>query len=153
MMSRTGIARRAAATTSLIGTLLFAAGVSIALVAPLASCGGGASIDKDTNSPYQGPEISIDSAGPQHIILVQAPSAGWTVVFDQTRPALGTTEVFVSLIRPNPAFQHAQAVVEQRLGSTVASNSRINVFARVCDHGADPKDFAYRSAGRAAREP
>lgn len=97
---------------------------------------------------YSGPQIAVDSSGPQHIVVLSAPSAGWQVALDRVKPSLEATEVFVTLTRPNPAYMHAQQIVEQRLASTVQKRDSIRVLARIVDFGASPADAPYRQAAR-----
>ena len=114
----------------------------------LPACGGsGAQVDQGTGE-YRGPEIRIDSTGPRHILVLTAPTAGWSFTFDQVRPAFGHHELFVTVISPNPAAAHAQVVVEQRLGTTVDSGTPLTVFVRNLEHGQGPGARPYQLAGR-----
>lgn len=84
---------------------------------------------------YGGPPIRLESAGSQHLIVLEAPSGGWTFSLDLVRPTADGHEAFVTVTEPNPAFVYAAQVVEQRIGSTVPSGERIAVYARRLEWG------------------
>jgi hypothetical protein len=114
----------------------------------LPACGGGGGQVDRGSGAYSGPDIRIDSTGPKHLLILTAPSAGWSFTFDQVRPAFGHQELFVTVVSPNPAAAHAQVVVEQRLGTTVDSGTPLTVLVRTLEHGQNPAFRPYQLAGR-----
>lgn len=131
------------------GMALLIGAVAAGSAIPVAGCAS-RSASRDEMA-YTGPAVAVDSNGPQHIVVVSAPSAGWQVALDQVKPAVDATEVFVTLTRPNPAYMHAQQIVEQRLASTVQKRDPIRVLARIVDFGASPTAAPYRTAARSSR--
>lgn len=114
------------------------------------SCSDAPAVSRSAQ-PYEGPPISIDPGGPEHVLVLSAPSGGWSFIFDQVKPAFARREVYVTVIRPNPAMMHTLTLVEQRLGTTVDKGTPIDVFARLDDYGANPSDVAYGPALRSDR--
>lgn len=95
---------------------------------------------------YRGPGVRVEAVGSQYVLVVTTPTAGWEVTFDQSREALGTTEVYVTAREPNPAYMHAQAEVAQRVGTGVAAGGPLRALVRVVPYGLPAKEFVYRVA-------
>jgi hypothetical protein len=136
-----------------IGTAALAAGVMLASAASpgCRGSGTGRAPPKAISASYDGPPVQVESSGPQHVVILQAPSAGWAFTMDRSEPARGTTDVFLSATRPNPAFMHAQQVVPLRAGSGVAAGKPLDVYVRVLDFGNAGGSEPYRFATRARR--
>lgn len=130
-------------SVSSIGAVSLLIGVAIA---PLAGCGG-RPVPTIGAGPYAGPPLTIDSGGPQHRAVLTAPSAGWTFTLDTTRRQLDHTDVFVTIVRPDPAFMYTQALVTQEAGTGVDSSRPIELYARALAHGEKPADQPYNRAG------
>lgn len=92
---------------------------------------------------YDGPPLSIGQVGDEHLVVLTAPTAGWTFSLDEIRPRMGGKDVFVTVRRPNPAYLHTQAEVEQNLGTRVALSDPIDVYARVLDFDDKGKTLVY----------
>ncbi len=130
---------------------VLAAAFSLALVATLlGGCASPVRPPERTSDAYQGPAISIDSSGSEHVIVVQAPTAGWDIRLDRLLDGPGYTEVFVTLRMPNPLFVNAQVMVTHRLASNVATTVNCRVLARVKAHDDEDPDTAYSRATEAA---
>lgn len=126
--------RRSRRARALVSSLL--AGTAVAGLAACASTGSdSAGGGKRTTStePYRGPAITLDSTGPRHLIVVEAPSPGWRVSFDE----LGESgqDVYITITRPDPALLYPQVIVEQRMDSTVPTGQPVRVMARVVEFG------------------
>lgn len=80
---------------------------------------------------YSGPPMTVDSSEAEHIVVTSSPSGGWRFTLDQVREAYQTQRAFVTMRRPNPALSNTQAVVEQRVATTVYRDNNIQVYARV----------------------
>lgn len=115
----------------------------------LSGCSGGGNGFEIAEQPYTGPEIALDSSGEQHQIVLTAPTGGWEFRLDRTLDALGAKEVFVSAVRPNPAYTHTQALTEHRVGTSVPTSTAVRLYARILDHDQDPGSVEYRPAGAA----
>lgn len=97
---------------------------------------GGCSTEKAPTvqkNPYSGPPIALDSSGPEHHVILTAPSAGWSFTLDQTRRELYDTQAFFTVRAPNPAFMHAQTLVTMEVAAPIDSSRPIYIFARVLD--------------------
>ena len=101
--------------------------------------------------PFEGPPIALDSAGGRHVVKVTSPTSGWALALDRTRRQFDTTEVFITMTRPNPAYMHAQAEVVQNLDSTVASKEPVVVYARVFDFGKRDPEAPFRQAAKSGQ--
>ncbi len=106
-----------------------------------------------TSDAYQGPTISVDSAGTEHIIVVQAPTGGWDIRLDRLLDGPGYTEAFVTLRKPNPLFVNAQVVVTHRLASKIGTTVPCRILARVKDYDDEDPDTAYSRATDAPAKP
>ena len=126
--------------------LLAAPLLAMAWLAP-GCAGGGGHVEKGQGR-YDGPAIRIDSTGTQHLLILTAPTAGWSFTFDQVKKAFGHQELFVTVTKPNPAAMHAQVIVEQRLGTSVDSKTPLTVFVREVDFGSDPDARPYEFAAK-----
>jgi hypothetical protein len=102
-----------------------------------------------SNVPYDGPPIRVDSAGPQHIVIVSTPSGGWAVQLDQTRQEFERTDVFITARRPNPALLQTQAALDHFVATTVPSQRAASIYLRVLDYKRDSGDASYHLAALA----
>jgi hypothetical protein len=132
----------------LVGCVLASTAVFLLAETGCATHSRQAARDEDA---YAGPALSVDSRGPQHVVVITAPSAGWEITFDRAKPSLGFTEVYITARKPNPAYMHAQATVEQRLGSAVDAKTPIRVLVRVVDYTSTADAAPYRQAGASTR--
>lgn len=129
-------------------TLRLFAPALLGLAVLAAGCGGGAGQVEKGPGQYEGPAIRIDSTGQQHLLILTAPTAGWSFTFDQVKKAFGHQELFVTVTRPNPAAMHAQVIVEQRLGTSVDVATPLTVYVREVTYGADPSERPYQFGGK-----
>lgn len=116
------------------------------LVACVVMCGCASS---GTNPPtvkertYEGPPLEVSAMGDEHLVVLTAPTAGWVFSLDEVRSRLGGMDVFVTVRRPNPAYLHPQAQVQQHLGTRVPQTEHIDVYARVLDYDDNGKRLIY----------
>lgn len=96
---------------------------------------------------YTGPPLHVAEAGEEHVVVLTAPTAGWTFSLDEVRSRMGGMDVFVTVRRPNPAYLHPQAIVEQNLGTRVPTTEDIDVYARVLDYDDEGKLVYFYAAG------
>lgn len=101
----------------------------LALCLLLTACGSSLPITT-RETPYAGPELTIDSTGPSHAIVIQAPTPGYTVSLDAIRDRLNGREALISIRRPDPRFMVAQMIVTQRIGTDVSITTPLDVFVR-----------------------
>jgi len=124
--------------------------IIVPIVASAHGCASGPKEAPKSDTPYQGPSLDFESTGAQHRIIMTAPSSGWSVTLDRTTPRLEHTDVFITIVGPNPAFRHAQALVTQEVGSGIEITRPIEVYARVLEFGEPAADQPFHPAGRAA---
>lgn len=89
---------------------------------------------------YAGPPIHLEADPLGHIVVIEAPSGGWSVTLDGVYDAFKSREVFITIMRPNPLGLHTQAVVEQRIATFVPTTMELRVFARVAPYAVKPDE-------------
>lgn len=97
-----------------------------------------------SGAAYDGPPVAITADAGQHVIVLTAPTSGWSLSLDCTRRALGRIEVFVTATRPDPSTMQAQARVRHEVGSSVPTNNPIDVYLRILNFGQVPGEQPYR---------
>jgi hypothetical protein len=103
-----------------------------------------------SSQEYVGPSVTIDSAGEQHVVVIESPSPGWEVRLDRVSEAERRKDVFVTLRRPDPRFVYAMVVGRQHLATTVDVRQAVQVCVRVLDFGDEAAvGGAYPSAAKA----
>lgn len=128
------------------------AGVGIGTLAPAffaAGCGG--SGPRIIRESFQGPNLTIESAGSTHKVILAAPSSGWNLTLNAVRPGFERADVFITITRPDPAYMHAQSIVMQHLDTGVANSTEIHLFARELEYG-QPAGGGYREVEKAVEE-
>lgn len=86
-------------------------------------------------SPFAGPPIELRSAGTEHVVVFQAPSPGYEGTLDYVGKGPRAQQVFITIRRPDPAFVYSTQIVEQNIGTGIASGVLVEVFAREVEHG------------------
>lgn len=103
-----------------------------ALLAPallLTACGSDLPVTtRDT--PYLGPAATIDSTGPTHAIVIEAPTPGYSITLDATRDRLHGREALITIRQPDPRFIVAQVLVTQRVGTDVPASTPLDLYIR-----------------------
>ncbi len=115
----------------------------------IGGCGGGAPAPRITDGAYEGPPLSIDQTGRTAVVVMEAPTPGWSVTVDRSSEARDHWQAFVTIRRPNPAYMYAQMIVKQNLLTTVESRRPLRVYARVLEFADQATDGEYREAVRA----
>jgi len=114
------------------------------LAITLASCASGWTKPPRANDVgYTGPPLDLKVVAGEHVVVLTAPTAGWTFSLDEIRPRMGGTNAFVTIRRPNPAYLVTQAQVEQNLGTGVSTAESIDVYARLLDYDDKGKSLNY----------
>ena len=109
------------------------------LLAPLAFAlcllsGGCRSGIETSGAAFGGPPLQIAEADEWQVVRAQAPSPGWKIDFEHSRPGPAGLEVFITMRRPDPRFVYPQVVVEQVVATDVRIDEPITVFARIVEH-------------------
>jgi len=127
-MPRTQRPPRAHAVPALAALLLV---TSVQII----GCGSTQGPPPPSDAAFQGPPVSIEQVNAKHIVVVQAPSAGWTVERDATQEQQKRWDVYITLREPDPRFMYTQAVVSLRVATDVRAAEAIRVLARVVPFG------------------
>lgn len=94
-------------------------------------------------APYQGPPLAIDRAGESPVIVLQAPSGGYTLTIDRVTERPGSHDVFATIRTPDPRFVHTQAIVEHRAIVPLPPAAAFRLCARIVPAGDTPEDDLY----------
>jgi hypothetical protein len=116
------------------------AGVALAGLGDIQGCARGDRVEIGS-AAYSGPPIEVTAGAGQHMLVLTAPTGGWAFRMDRSRKDLGRTEVFVSAVRPDPAYMQTQALVRHELATEVPGAEKIVVYGRVLGH--DQTEGAY----------
>ena len=127
-MPRTQRHTRAHAAPALAALLLV---TSVRII----GCGSTQGPPPPSDAAFQGPPVSIEQANAKHIVVVQAPSAGWTIERDATQEQQKRWDVYITLREPDPRFMYTQQVVSLRVATDVRAAEAIRILARVVPFG------------------
>jgi len=111
-------------------SILVRAGAAASPALPLIGCASSAPPPPTTETPFEGPAVTIDSSGPEHVAVVEAPTPGWQVTVARVMPAYGHRAAYLQMRRPYPGAMYAQVIVTQRVALGVASTEPVRVYAR-----------------------
>ncbi|MBK7404140.1 MAG: hypothetical protein IPJ41_05785 [Phycisphaerales bacterium] len=96
----------------------------------------------DRSSPHDWPPVSLDSSGPEHTVVLQAPDPGWWIQLDGVEASPGLKRIYVTIRRPKPGRMYPQVITELRLGSTVPSREPAELLVRVAEpDGSTPSPY------------
>lgn len=143
-MPRTQRPPRAHAVPALAALLLV---TSVLII----GCGSTQGPPPPSDAAFQGPPVSIEQANAKHIVVVQAPCAGWTIERDATWEQQKRWDVYITLREPDPRFMYTQQVVSLRVATDVRAAESIRVLARVVPFGDTSNESPHHPA--ASSEP
>ena len=121
-----------------LGVTLFVRVVGVSGLA-LSGCASGPRIN--TERPYAGPAISVDSSRRVHHLVMEAPTPGWQLTIDRTVEHEGIQRVFATARRPNPINIYAQVIVTQQVATVIPSTQPLEAFVRVLDFDAEDGEY------------
>ena len=107
----------------------------------LGGCWGGGGIRDDRTTDW--PPMRISQAEDRRVVVVEAPSPGWTIEFDRSEKVSGAFRVLLTVRRPDPAFYYPQTIVEQNVITDVRADSPVRVYRRLADHNERKPGGAY----------
>lgn len=119
------IVRSRARGVSALAALLLVASVQII------GCGSTQGPPAPSDAAFVGPPISIEPSNGVHVVVVQAPSAGWTIERDAALEQQKRWDVYITLRQPDPRFMYTQQVVTLRATADVRQAEGVRVLARV----------------------
>ncbi len=90
------------------------------------------------NEPvYNVPPVMLEILNDQHLLIMQAPNSGWSILINRDELIPGGKRLFITVRRPDPAFMYPQAIVEKRLLTDIHADIDLEVYVRLL--GADQK--------------
>ena len=75
--------------------------------------------------------------------MMEAPSPGWSIRLDATERTPIGKRVFVTIRKPDPAYQYTQQIVLMRVLTSVRLDSEIEVVGRLLEHDEKTKGRGY----------
>ncbi len=100
--------------------------------------------DEDASIRMQNaPAMSVRELDGRKLLVMQAPSPGWSIRIDATDRTPEGKRVFVTIRRPDPAFQYTQQIVLMRALTSVRANTEIEVVGRLLEHNEKTKNKGY----------
>lgn len=108
--------------------------------------------EPDSDSAYTGPALTLESAGPRHILVISAPSPGWRATLDRVTERHRLTDAFVTLTPPDGRFLVAESPTRQHLALPIESRHAVRVCARVAAADA-PAEGDYPVVAQSAGQP
>jgi len=98
----------------------------------------------DMNVPVVGiPPIMLDTLNEHYLLIMRAPSSGWSIEIDKDERIATGMRVFVTVRRPDPTFLYPQAIVNKRLLTEIRTDSSLEIYARLLDAHEETKGRGY----------
>lgn len=107
----------------------------------MSGCWGGGGIRDDQTTDW--PPMRVSEAEDRKVVVVEAPSPGWTIEFDRSEKVSGAHRVLLTMRRPDPAFFYPQTIVEQSVITDVRAGTPVRVYRRLADHDERSPEGAY----------
>ncbi len=100
--------------------------------------------DEDAATRLQNaPMVMLDQDDPFHMIVMQAPSPGWSLRLDATERTPNGKRVFVTIRKPDPAYVYTQQIVSMRALTRVRLDTELEVVGRLLDFDERTKGKGY----------
>jgi len=97
-------------------------------------CSSDSSLPELSPEPYSGPAMSLEMTGGNYLVVLNAPTPGYSMLIDRIEQERGYREIFVTVRKPNPQFVYAQMMVSQRASTQVGTKESVKVYVRFLDH-------------------
>lgn len=94
-------------------------------------CAARNAVPEITSAHYDGPPLALDREGTTALAVFTAPTPGWRVSLDRVVEGFKRRDAFITIRPPNPKYQYAQVVVEQRVMTNVPGDVTLRLFARI----------------------
>ena len=107
----------------------------------MSGCWGGGGIRDDATADW--PPMRLSQAEGRVVVVVEAPSPGWTIEFDKSEKISGGYRVLLTVRRPDPAFFYPQRTVEQNVITDVRAGTSVRVYRRLAEHDERKPEGAY----------
>ncbi len=89
------------------------------------------------------PLIMLEQSDLHHLIVMQAPSPGWSLRLDATERTPTGKRVFITIGKPDPAYEYTQQIVLMRVLTSVRHDTKIQVVGRILNHDEKSKNMGY----------
>ena len=89
------------------------------------------------------PMVTLEQSDLHHLIVMQAPSPGWSLRLDSTERTPTGKRVFITLRKPDPAYEYTQQIVMMRVLTSVRHDTEIQVVGRMLNHNEKSKGMGY----------
>ena len=89
------------------------------------------------------PEFKVDANLTNHLLVMQAPSPGWSVRLDRTERTEQGKRVYITIRKPDPAYLYSQQIVLMRTLTSVRSDTTIEIAGRLLDFDESTKNKGY----------
>ena len=100
--------------------------------------------DEDAAARLQNaPQIMLEDDEEFHMIVMQAPSPGWSLRLDSTERTPEGKRVFVTIRKPDPAYVYTQQIVLMRVLTRVRLDTELEVVGRLLDFDEKTKGKGY----------
>lgn len=106
----------------------------LGVTAVQSGCWSDSSLPELSPEPYVGPALSLEVVDGNFLVMLRAPTPGYSMLIDRIEQERGYREIFVTVRKPNPQFAYAQMMVTQRSTTGVDTKQVVRVYARFLDH-------------------
>lgn len=137
------------ANTPFIHTF-FRIGIAVAVIGALALLSSPGCIkriwerDEDIQARLaNAPDFMVDEKLSKHLLVMQAPSPGWSVRLDRTERTEQGKRVYITIRKPDPAYLYTQQIVLMRTLTSVSTDSNIEIAGRLLDFDESTKNKGY----------
>ena len=71
------------------------------------------------------PPIRTDTLGDNHMLVMQAPNPGWSYKLDRDDRDRDGWVVWITILKPDPAYMYPQRIVEKRLQREASRSQKL----------------------------
>jgi hypothetical protein len=102
---------------------------------------------------FAGLGIALDSSGPEHVVIVQTPTAGYQCTVDYVAESFEGRDIYILIREPNPLYVYSTSNHPARVLTGVDSRTFVRVLAQQLPHGVKVKREGYRVVSVTAPDP
>ena len=89
------------------------------------------------------PKMMLEAGEHFHLLVMQAPSPGWSVRLDSTERTPDGKRVYLTIREPDPAYVYTQQIVLMRVLTNVRLDTDIQVVGRMLEYDEKSKRKGY----------
>lgn len=102
---------------------------------------------------FVGLEISLDSSGPEHVLVIKTPTGGYQCGIEYIGPSFEGQDVYILIREPNNLYVYSSTQHPARLATGIPSTTFIRILAHQAPHNAKVDREAYRIVNLGASPP